>query len=219
MNIHRLDLNNSIISEYMIGIRDITLQKNRTLFKSHLKCIGRLMAYEISKTLSYSAKTVETPLGTFSGFELQQQPVLACILRAALPFYDGFSEVFTHTDTLFIAASRKYNNETTFDISQHYFAGPKLGSAPLILCDTMLASGLSIHDCINLIRQHGQTGPIHIACVLASEPGIAFLKTAFTSTPVDLWCGAVDHNLNAHAYIVPGLGDAGDLAFGEKYTI
>jgi len=219
MNIHRLDLNNSILCEYMIGIRDITLQKNRTLFKSHLKFIGRLMAYEISKTLSFTAKSVQTPLDTYSGFELQQQPVLACILCAALPFYDGFSEVFSQADTLFIAASRNYNNETTFEIAQHYFAGPKLGSAPLILCDTMLASGLSIHDCINLILQHGQTGPIHVACVLASEPGITFLKTAFASSSITLWCGAVDQNLNAHAYIVPGLGDAGDLAFGEKYTI
>lgn len=218
MQLHRLDLHNSIIHEYMLGIRDQKLQKNRKLFKSHLKSIGRFMAYEISKSLHYTSKTIQTPLGLYSGSELHQNPVLACILRAALPFYDGVSEVFYNSDTLFIAASRNYYNATEFDITQHYFAGPKLGSAPLILCDTMLASGLSVHDSINLIQQHGQTGPIHIAAVLASEPGIAFLQSKILLPDIHVWCAAVDSKLNAHAYIVPGLGDAGDLAFGEKHT-
>ncbi len=216
MHLHPLHLQPSILSEAILGIRDKNRQLHRTDFKRHLKTMGGIMAYEISKSLAYTSQTVETPLGTYTGSSLCLKPVLACILRAALPFYEGIAEIFSDSDSVFIAAYRSYTSETEFEITQKYLAAPELHNAPVILCDTMLASGQSMLDCYRLLVQRGAKGPFHMAAVLASQPGISYLQEQLVAENVHLWYMDCDPELNSHSYIIPGLGDAGDLAFGIK---
>jgi uracil phosphoribosyltransferase len=213
---------NSIANQYIAELRDINVQKDRMRFRRNLERIGELMAYEISKTLPYQNSTVQTPLGQAKVPLLLRQPVIATIMRAGLPFHAGFMNVFDMADTAFAGAYRGYTFSTDehedetyeFEIAMDYISSPDLAGRTLILTDPMLATGRSLEKVYHALLRYGIPAQTHIAAVIASPEGIAHVQEQLPQC--HLWLGAVDDHLNEHFYIVPGLGDAGDLAFGEK---
>lgn len=206
---------NSIINNYIAELRDTTIQKDSMRFRKNMERIGSLMAYEISKTLSYKAETVTTPLGKATEQVIAQQPVIATILRAGLPFQHGMREIFDRAENAFISAYRKYTSEKEFTVEIQYIASPDLTGKTLILCDPMLASGLSMYGVYEKISKTKKTAKVHIVSIIASQKAVDFIQSK-VGNDAHIWIGAIDKELNAHSYIVPGLGDAGDLAFGEK---
>lgn len=207
---------NSIINQFMSELRDVNIQKDRLRFRRNLERIGEIMAYEISRTLNYTTQEVTTPLGNKT-MSLPADPVvLATILRAGLGFHQGFLSYFDNAENAFISAYRKYSDETHFDIHVEYIASPSLDGKVMILADPMLATGSSMELCYRALKEAKGTPAItHIAAVIASTHAIEFVKQHFPENTV-VWVAAVDDTLNDHGYIVPGLGDAGDLAYGEK---
>jgi uracil phosphoribosyltransferase len=183
-------------------------------FRRNIERIGEIIAYEISKTLPWEESDITTPLGVSTAKLLKTQPVLATILRAGLPLHQGMLNYFDKADNAFIAAYRKHHPDGSFEISLEYLACPVIDKRVLILCDPMLATGASLVKTINLLKQEGKPTEIHVAAVIACTEGIEFLKRH--EPEVKIWCGSIDEELTAKGYIVPGLGDAGDLAFGEK---
>jgi uracil phosphoribosyltransferase len=205
----------SIANQYIAELRDITLQKDRLRFRRNLERIGELMAYEISKILPYQNAKVETPLGLAETQLLLRQPVLATIMRAGLPFHQGFLNYYDHADNAFVGAYRGYaSNDDEFEIEMDYIVAPDLTGRTLILVDPMLATGRSIEKVYHAMLRYGIPTQTHIAAVIASPEGINYLQERLPQCR--LWLGAIDDHLNDHYYIVPGLGDAGDLAFGPK---
>ena len=207
---------NSIINQFMSELRDKGIQQDRLRFRRNLERIGEIMAYEISRTLNYTTREVATPLG-IKAMSLPADPVvLATILRAGLGFHQGFLSYFDQAENAFISAYRQYSNETDFDIHVEYIASPSLQDKVMILADPMLATGKSMELCYKaLCDSKGTPAVTHVASVIASTQAIEYIKQHLPENTV-LWLAAVDDTLNAHGYIVPGLGDAGDLAFGEK---
>lgn len=206
---------NSIIGVYMAELRDVNQQKDSMRFRRNLERIGSLIGFEISKQLEYFSQQVTTPLGSASVSVLKEQPVIATILRAGLPLHNGLLQVFDRAENAFITAYRKHHKNGSFDVFVDYMACPPLEDKLLILCDPMLASGTSMVMAYQSLLNRGKPRQVHIVSVVASMAGIEYIRRHMPESTT-IWTGAVDEELTAHAYIVPGLGDAGDLAFGDK---
>ena len=214
--LHILGEKNSLFNQFLSELRDEEVQLDRMRFRRNLERIGEIFAYELSKELKYEEKKVTTPLGVATMNLLSEQPVIATILRAGLPFHQGFLNYFDQADNGFISAYRKYEKNEKFDIRIDYMSCPELENRVLVLNDVMLASGLSVVKAYKELLSHGKPSHIHVAAVLASVEGVELLKKSLPSKNVSLWIGAIDDGLTAKSYIVPGLGDAGDLAYGTK---
>ena len=217
MTIINLAEQNSVFNHFIAEMRDKAIQKDSLRFRRNLERTGEIFAYEISKTLSYTTKEVETPLGIASVNTSDDKVVLGTILRAGLPLHQGMLNIFDKADNAFLAAYRKYDKNEDFEIKVEYYSTPDIDGRTLILCDPMLATGESLVKTLRgLLNDEMQPKHIHIVVAIASAEGLEYVKRMLSRMPVTLWVGAVDEELTAHAYIVPGLGDAGDLAFGEK---
>lgn len=204
----------SLISNWIGELRDVQLQADRMRFRRNLERIGEVIAYEISKSLPWEDREIPTPLGTSVCKVLKEQPVLATILRAGLPMHQGMLNYFDRGDNAFISAYRKHNRDGSFDIALEYVSCPSLEGRVLVLCDPMLATGSSLVKTIHMLRNEGVSREVHVATAIACTVGIEYVKRE--QPDVRIWCGSIDEELTAKGYIVPGLGDAGDLAFGEK---
>lgn len=209
-----LSQQHSLVNNWINELRDVQLQNERLRFRRNIERIGEVMAYEISKKMPWVEQNITTPLGISKSKALASQPVIATILRAGLPLHQGMLNYFDKADSAFIAAYRKHNREGSFEINIEYLSSPTLEDRILILCDPMLATGASLVKTIDFLKREGTLGEIHVACVIACKEGIDFLRRH--QPGVSIWCGDIDDELTAKGYIVPGLGDAGDLAFGEK---
>ena len=204
----------SIVSDWISELRDMQLQADRMRFRRNLERIGELAALEISTKLKYEEKEIQTPLGTAMCKTLVEQPILATILRAGLPLHTGMLNIFDKADNAFISAYRKHRLDGSFDISLEYISCPDIDNRVLIISDPMIATGSSLVKTIKFLREEGKPKEIHIVAAIACTVGIEFVKRA--EPQVTIWCGDIDEELTAKGYIVPGLGDAGDLAFGPK---
>jgi uracil phosphoribosyltransferase len=210
-----LSKNNSLLNHWVAELRDVHVQNDRMRFRRNIERIGEVAAYELSKTLQYKSVEVTTPLGIAPTQLLTEQPVLATILRAGLPLHQGMLNYFDKADNAFISAYRKHHPDGSFEISLEYLSCPNLNGRVLILCDPMLATGASLVETIQAIQKTYTPAQIHIVVTIASQKGIEYVeKELGADTPI--WCAAIDPILNDKSYIVPGLGDAGDLAFGTK---
>jgi uracil phosphoribosyltransferase len=205
---------NSVFSEWIRELRDVDLQNDRMRFRRNIERIGEIAAYEISKILPYKIITIQTPMGEAICHELEEQPVLATILRAGLPLHQGLLNYFDKADNAFIAGYRKHHIDGSFEAEQQYLTCPDISNRPLILADPMLASGSSLVLALQSLLDTGKPSQLHIVCAIACTEGIELLKRKFPTAHI--WAGAIDDELTAKGYIVPGLGDAGDLAFGTK---
>lgn len=215
MEIHLLSEKESLLNNFLMEIRNIDVQNDSMRFRRNLERIGKIMAYEISKKLRYESIKVQTPLDMCNTRVLSDDVVLATVFRAGLPFHQGFLNFFDKAENSFVSAYRKYKDRLHFDIMIEYIASPSIEGKTLILVDPMLASGSSMELAYKALLQQGTPASVHIASIIGSEEGVDYLQT---SMPEDatLWIGAIDPSLDEHAYIVPELGDAGDLAFGTK---
>jgi uracil phosphoribosyltransferase len=209
-----LSKEHSLISNWIAEIRDIDLQRDRMRFRRNLERIGEIIAYEISKMLPAVEKEIQTPLGISVCRVLEQQPVLATILRAGLPLHNGLMNYFDKADSAFISAYRKHQNDGSFDIMLEYFSSPEIDNRILIVSDPMLATGASLVKTLQYIRAESEPQSIHIVTALACTVGIEYIRREVPDATI--WCGDIDDELTAKGYIVPGLGDAGDLAYGVK---
>jgi Uracil phosphoribosyltransferase len=208
---------NSVISQYLFEIRDKKYQQNRLLFRNNIQRIGQMMAFELSKTLDYKPKTVTTPLGTLDVPLPYDELVIATVLRAGLPFHEGFLQVFDHAENAFVSAYRMYTNREHTEVGVHteYMASPSVKNKTLVIVDPMLATGGSMAASIEALVKTGKPRKIHICCVIATPEGIEVVKEALPDGAT-IWCAAIDPGMNAQKYIVPGFGDCGDLCYGEK---
>ena len=207
----------SLLSRYMLELRDLTIQNDPMRFRTNLERIGQIMAYEISKRLHYRNEEVTTPLGTSVCQTPADRVVLATILRAGLPYHHGVLTYFDHAENAFVSAYRRYREKgDTFDVVIEYMASPDIEGKTLILVDPMLATGSSMELAYKALLHRGMPAAIHVASVIASQQSVEYVRRHFPADRTTLWCGAIDPEINAHQYIVPGLGDAGDLAYGEK---
>ncbi len=204
----------SLLSDWVGEIRDVQVQSDRMRFRRNLERIGEVAAFEISKQLEYVDREIETPLGISVCKTLKAQPVLATILRAGLPLHQGLLNYFDRADNAFISAYRKHNKDGSFDISLDYISCPELENRVVIISDPMLATGSSLVKTIQYLREEGHPSAIHIVAAIACTVGIEYVHR--TEPGVKIWCGSIDDELTAKGFIVPGLGDAGDLAFGTK---
>lgn len=218
MKIINLSDNNSIVNQYLAELRDVNYQQNRLLFRNNITRIGEMMAYEISKTLSYEARDVTTPLGTARVNMPTDKIVLATIFRAGLPFHTGFLNVFDHAGNAFVSAYREYTDDSHTEVGIHveYLATPSIDDKTLIIADPMLATGGSMELGYKAFLTHGTPKRIHVACVIAAPDGIEHVKNSLPADRTTVWCAAIDPALDEHKYIVPGFGDAGDLCYGGK---
>jgi uracil phosphoribosyltransferase len=213
--LHNLSNNHSIVNQFIGEIRDVEIQKDRLRFRRNMERIGEIFAYEISKTMEFTTREVTTPLGIADVPVLVEQPVVATILRAGLPVQHGIMNIFDQADAAFISAYRRHHKDGTFDIKLEYISSPSLDNRFLILCDPMVATGASLVKTYKALIERGVPQHIHIVSVLCSSQGVDFVRRNLPSN-ITIWTGAIDEELTAQAYIVPGLGDAGDLAFGVK---
>ncbi len=218
MEIIDLSKQNSIINQYMAEIRDKEYQKNRLLFRNNIMRIGEYEAFEISKTLSYEAKDIATPLGIARVNVPTDKIVLATIFRAGLPFHNGFLNVFDHAGNAFVSAYREYTDAEHHQVGIHieYLATPSIDEKNLIIADPMLATGGSMELGYKAFLTKGTPKRIHVACVIATPEGIDHIAKVFPHDKTTIWCAAIDPGMNEHKYIVPGFGDAGDLCYGDK---
>ena len=208
---------NSVINQYMALLRDKAQQKGRMVFRHNIERIGMMMAYELSKTLDYKAKTITTPLGSIDISVPVDNLVLATVLRAGLPFHQGFLNVFDRADSAFVSAYRMYTNREHTEVGIHteYMATPSVKNKTLVIIDPMLATGGSMAAAYEALVKTGRPAAVHICCVIAAPEGV---ETVRQTVPEDatLWVAAIDPGMNEHKYIVPGIGDCGDLCYGEK---
>lgn len=217
MEVINFDEHPSLVSRYMLELRDVDIQRDPMRFRTNLERIGQIMAYEISKRLDYKDTEVQTPLGRCACKEPADRVVLATILRAGLPFHHGFLSYYDLAENAFVSAYRRYREKgDTFDIVVEYMATPSIEGKTLIIVDPMLATGSSMDLAYKALLQKGTPARIHVASVIASVQGVEYVKEHFPEDRTTVWCGAIDREINAHSYIVPGLGDAGDLAYGVK---
>ena len=208
---------NSIINQFMSELRDKNHQKNRFLFRHNVERIGELMAYEVSKTLEYKPKTITSPLGTIDIPLVKDDIVLGTVLRAGLPFHQGFLNMFDRVDNAYVSAFRMYINREHTEVGIHadYIAAPSVKGRTLIIVDPMLATGGSMAAAIEALEMSGKPKKIHVCCIIAAPEGIEVVKESLPDDAT-IWCASVDQGMNEHKYIVPGFGDCGDLCFGEK---
>jgi len=216
IKIRNLGEENSLFNQFISEVRDINTQSDSMRFRKNLERIGEIFAYEISKTLSYEKQNITTPLGEVEMNTIKQQPVLATILRAGLPLHQGMLNYFDKADNAFISAFRKHDVEGNFEIQIDYMSSPILKNKTLIVIDPMLATGRSMVLAYKELITMGAPKHIHIVSVIASTDGIEYIQKHLPQSKTFLWLGAVDQELTVQSYIVPGLGDAGDLAFGAK---
>ncbi len=205
---------NSLLSSWVRELRDTSIQNDRLRFRRNLERIGEVAAYEISKILPYKNITIQTPLGEAECVELMQQPVLATILRAGIPLHHGLLNYFDQGGNAFIAAYRKHHRDGSFEIEQHYVTSPSIEGRPLIIADPMLATGSSLVLALQTLTENEKPSQIHIVCAIACTVGIEYVERKFPE--VYIWAASIDDELTARGYIVPGLGDAGDLSYGTK---
>lgn len=207
----------SLVGRFMMELRSVDIQHDKMRFRRNLERIGEVMAYEISKRMAYIAVETATPLGTVQSEVPVQQPVLATILRAGIPFHQGFLNYFDDAQNAFVSAYRKYKpGSDVFDIHIEYIASPRITGKTLIIADPMLATGSSMELAYQALLTKGKPAHVHIAAAIASQQAIDFVQRHFPDETTTVWVGAIDPSLNHHSYIVPGLGDAGDLAYGDK---
>ncbi len=216
MEIKILGNNHSILDQYLSEIRHEVIQKDPLRFRENMYRLGELFGYEISKTLQYEVTDIKTPLGIAKVPILKSQPVLATILRAGLSIHNGLLNIFDRGENCFISAYRKYTEEGDFDIEFEYMASPSLDNKVVILSDPMLASGKSMEIGYHALFSKGIPEHIHLVSIISSRKGVNYLIDNIRAENVTLWLGAIDDGMTPHSYIVPGLGDAGDLAYGEK---
>ncbi|MFY8091746.1 MAG: uracil phosphoribosyltransferase [Chitinophagaceae bacterium] len=210
-----LSSEHSLVSNWVSELRDITVQGDRMRFRRNLERIGEVAAYELSKQLPFTIETIATPLGTHQSKKIAQQPVLATILRAGLPLHNGMLNFLDKADNAFVSAYRKHNEDGSFEIALDYMSCPNLNNRVVIINDPMLATGASIVKTIEVLKTEFTPSAIHVVCAIASKQGIEnILKTC--GSDITIWCGDIDDQLTDKGYILPGLGDAGDLAFGKK---
>ncbi len=208
----------SLVSRYMLELRDTSIQKDPMRFRLNLQRIGEIMAYEISKRLNYKDVEVVTPLDTAVCQTPSDEIVIGTILRAGLPFHQGFLSFFDHAENAFVSAYRKYREKggDSFDVLIEYLASPSIEGKTLLLVDPMLATGASMELGYKALLSKGMPAHVHVASVIASKKAVEYVCSTFPADRTTVWVGAIDNEINAHSYIVPGLGDAGDLAFGVK---
>ena len=217
MKIVNFSEHNSLLNTFVREIRDINIQNDRLRFRKNIERIGEIMAYELSKDLNYTNKTIETPLGETSINVADNDIVIATILRAGLIYHQGFLNFFDGAENAFVSAYRKYKeNQQSFNIHIEYIASPQITDKTLIITDPMLATGGSMELSYHALLTKGKPKHIHIATIIASQQAIDYCKEKFPNENTTIWAAAIDPDLDKHAYIVPGLGDAGDLAYGEK---
>jgi uracil phosphoribosyltransferase len=212
--IHVFSQSNSIMNQYLFELRDFEIQKDSMRFRKNLERMASLMAYEISKTLAYQSQTAETLLGEAEVKVLEFQPVLATILRAGLPMHQGMLHIFDKAENAFLSAYRRHHKDGSFEISLDYISCPSLEGKTLIICDPMLATGASMEIALAELLKHGQPSKIHLVVAIAAQDGVDHILRMFPQ--LELWVAAIDEELTAKSYIVPGLGDAGDLSYGSK---
>ena len=216
MQVINLAEHDSLASQYMMELRNIDIHKDMLRFRRNLERIGEIMAYEISKTLHYETREVMTPLAPCKCRVIDDKVVLATIFRAGLPFHQGFLNFFDHAENAFVSAYRKYKEKENFDVFIEYIASPDLTGKTVILADPMLATGASMELSYRALLTKGNPAHIHVASVISSQQAIDYIQKTFPMEKTTIWTAALDPEINEHSYIVPGLGDAGDLAFGEK---
>ena len=216
MEIINLGATNSILNQFVAELRDVTIQTDSLRFRRNIERIGEILSYEISKQISYENKNVQTPLGRASLMVPCSQVVISTILRAGLPFHQGFLNYFDHAENAFVSAYRKYKDRLNFDIHIEYVASPRLNGKTLIITDPMLATGSSMELAFQALLTKGEPDHIHVASIIASKQAIHYIKEKMPAEKTTVWVAAIDDQLDEHSYIVPGLGDAGDLAFGIK---
>ncbi|GHU75771.1 uracil phosphoribosyltransferase [Bacteroidia bacterium] len=216
MKVVNLGESNSVLNRYVAELRDIHIQKDRLRFRRNIERIGEIMAYEISKEFSYSLKHIASPLGT-ADMNISDDPlVIGTILRAGLPFHQGFLSYLDNAENAFVSAYRRYKDRLNFDIHIEYIASPSINDKVLILTDPMLATGSSMELAYKALLTKGEPAHLHVASIIASKQAINYIRETLPSEKTTVWLTAVDDDLDDHSYIVPGLGDAGDLAYGEK---
>lgn len=216
MKVINLGETNSVLNNYVAQMRDRLIQKDRMRFRINLERVGNIFAYEISKTLSYSVKPVTTPLGIANVPTIDDKIVVSTILRAGLPLHKGILDYYEDAENAFVAAFRKYDKGDDFHINIEYATAPHLDGKVLILADTMLATGSSIEVAYSRLLENGKPSYTHLVCPISSVFAVEYLQKHIPDTHMTLWTAALDEELTSHSYIVPGLGDAGDLAYGEK---
>lgn len=209
-----LSKEHSLVSNYIAEMRDVEMQSDRMRFRRNLERIGAIAAYEISKVLPYIDSEIQTPLGIANCKTLKNQPVLATILRAGLALHEGLLHYFDKADNAFVSAYRKHRTDGSFEISLEYLTSPELDDRVLIVSDPMLATGASLVKTIQYLRAEGEPASIHIVTAIACTVGLEYVRREIPKATI--WCGDIDDEITAKGYIVPGLGDAGDLAYGEK---
>jgi uracil phosphoribosyltransferase len=214
--VHILSESHSLLNHFIAEIRDAEVQTDSMRFRRNLERIGEIFAYEISKVMAYTEKEVATTLGIANVSVLDSSPVLVTILRAGLPFHQGFLNFFDKSENAFISAYRKTHKDGTFRVHMEYASIPDIEGKTVILCDTMMATGSSMVCAYKELLAKGKPAALHIATILTSNEGLNYLKMNVPKKDLTLWIGAVDEELTAQAYLVPGLGDAGDLAYGKK---
>ncbi len=215
--LHILNHENTLLNKFIAEIRDKQIQKDSMRFRRNLERIGEVTAYEISKKLNYTTRIVETPLGEAEVNMVSDKIVVATILRAGLPFHQGFLNYFDDAQNAFVSAYRKSHKDNSFEVKVEYISCGNLEGKTLILVDPMLATGSSLVLAYEaLCERGGQPAHTHIAAVIASEQGVDYAMKHLPQSSTTIWCAAVDAELTSHSYIVPGIGDAGDLAYGEK---
>lgn len=207
---------NSIFNHFIREIRDVKIQNDAMRFRRNIERIGEIFAYEISKEMEYKSKDITTPLGISTESLMTEKPVLATILRAGLPLHQGFLNYFDSSDNCFISAYRKHKKSGDFEVKIEYMSSPNLDDETIILCDPMLASGSSMILAMEAIMSKGNPKHIHIVAIIASAEGVDYVKENIPMQNCTLWLGGEDAEMTVQSFIVPGLGDAGDLAFGEK---
>ena len=216
MKINIISDNNTVFNNFIREIRDIDIQNDSMRFRRNIERIGEVFAYEISKDMEYHSMEIQTPLGISKESLIITKPILATILRAGLPLHQGLLNYFDQADSAFISAYRKDNSDGGFEVEVEYISSPIIDNRTIILCDPMLASGTSMVLAIEALLLIGKPKHIHIVGVIASREGVDYLERNIPILACTLWLGAVDKEMNSHSYIIPGLGDAGDLAFGKK---
>ena len=217
MKVVNLSEHNSVLNMYLREIRDVNIQKDSLRFRQNIERIGEVMAIEMSKSLAYQSTDVQTPLGIAKVNTIAEPIVLATILRAGLPLYQGFLNVFDRAENAFLSAYRRVNEKGELEIVAEYMAAPSIEGKTLIIADPMLATGMSMEASYLSLLKHGLPRHTHLCCTIGTPQAVEYLRKALNDRPdVTLWCAAIDPILNEKKYIVPGLGDAGDLCFGEK---
>lgn len=215
MKVINLSETNSLLNQYLKEIRSVAIQKDSMRFRRNIERIGQVMALEVSKALQFETENVQTPLGVAKVPVITDKIVLGTIMRAGLPLHQGFLSMFDQAENAFVSAYRQMNAKGELEIVSEYLAAPALDGKTLLLVDPMLATGMSMEIAFKALLSHGTPKNTHLCCTIGTPEAIAYLKKTMPDD-ITLWCAAIDENLNENKYIVPGLGDAGDLCFGDK---